>query len=370
MLPSGICSSSSERQRRPSSSSSSSPIRRQRVSRRLIVRARAARKKLTRDTPRDGGASQSHVVDPSDSDKAFTTMAAGTAGTSPRTMCSHTARMSNTVRIFDSSGQRNVVGSKAMQALSEFGEIARVDTSIAGTLGTVLVTYFDVRCAQFMMRHAASRVEPVPPASHDCRTVAVDLSSYYTRAGCTGGFQDFGEVAHVDVFAEQVVVEFYDLRSAQALLAAAGDCATPALGAIPVLATDQTRELRGSVLAHLRAPPGLARPAAAPDSPCRKGRGGMPGVASEQAGAAPAPHRGAQSTIAKRRFQKFDVNPDAILKGEERRTSVMVRGLQGRKFAHVEWQRGNPMSWQNVLKTQREFFELPVELVKKNLYVD
>jgi len=39
--------------------------------------------------------------------------------------------------------------------------------------------------------------------------------------------------------------------------------------------------------------------------------------------------RMAQTKITDKDFQKFDINPDAILRGEDKRTTVMVRHLQG-----------------------------------------
>jgi len=254
-------------------------------------------------------------------------MAAGTPGTPPRTMCSHTARLWNTVRLFDVSGQTLVVGAEAMQALSEFGEIARVDTSIAGTVGTMLVTYFDVRCAQMVMLHMASRAEPFQPASHDCRIVSVDLPGFCAKTGHIGGFDDFGEVAHVNMLAGHAVIEFYDFRSAQALLAAAGDSATPVPGDSTAPAAI-ARDLFEGDPAKLRAPPGIGRPAAAPTQAFPKGSSGIPDSAPEQAGDA-AKHRVTRTKITNKDFRKFDIDTGAILRGEDKRTTVMVRHLQG-----------------------------------------
>jgi hypothetical protein len=155
------------------------------------------------------------------------TMTAGISSTPARMACSQTAGMSNTVCISGPSGRWTVVGAETVQDLSEFGDIARLDACLAGSLGTVLVTYFDVRCAQSVLLQMASIAEPFQPASHDCRVVSVELQGFCAKMGHAGRFQDFGEVAHVDMFDGQAVVEFYDLRSAQALLTAAGDCASP-----------------------------------------------------------------------------------------------------------------------------------------------
>jgi len=266
-------------------------------------------------------------MDPSGFD-TMALMTMGISGTPPHMTCSQTAGMSNTVCISDTSGKWKVVGARTVQDLSKFGEIARLDASLAGTLGTVLVTYFDVRCAQVLMLHMTSRAEPFQPASHDCRIVSVDLPGFCAKTGRIGGFEDFGEVAHVNMFAGQVVIEFYDLRSAQALLAAAGDCATPVPGDAVAPSAIQTRDLFEGDLAKLAAPPGIGRPAAAPTNAGPKGNGGNPDSASEQAGDA-AKNRVTRTKISNKDFQKFDINPDAILNGEDKRTTVMVRHLQG-----------------------------------------
>jgi len=260
-------------------------------------------------------------------------MAGGFGSAPPHMTCSQTAGMSNTVCMSDVSGQWKVLGLKIVQDLSEFGEIARLDTSLAGTLGTVLVTYFDVRCAQLVLLHMESRAEPFQPASHDCRIVSVDLQGFCAKSGHIGGFQDFGEVAHASLFGGQAIVEFYDLRAAQALLAAAGDCASPVPGGSSVC------DLLEGVPAQLPVPPGIGRPAAAPAQASAKGaldqasaKGG-PGTlesASEQADASEAgKHRVARTKITNKDFEKFDINPEAILCGADKRTTVMVRHLQG-----------------------------------------
>jgi len=269
-------------------------------------------------------------MDPSGFDMmALMSMTAGISTTPSHMTCSQTEGMSNTVCISHTSGQWNVVGTKIVQDLSKFGEIARLDTSLAGTLGTVLVTYFDVRSAQNVMLQMASRAKPFQPASHDCRIVSVDLQGFGAKMGHMGGFQHFGEVAHVDVLGGQAIVEFYDLRSAQALLASAGDCASPVpAGAAAPPSPHQLRDPMEAIPAQLPAPPGLGRPAAASCKAGVKGNGGIPDSAAGQAGDAPK-HRVARTKITDKDFQKFDIHPDAILRGADKRTTVMVRHLQG-----------------------------------------
>ncbi|CAK0802990.1 unnamed protein product [Prorocentrum cordatum] len=152
--------------------------------------------------------------------------AAGSSDAPPHVARSQTAGMSNTVCVSDAVGEWAVVGAKLVQDLSKFGEVARLD-AIGGTLGTVLATYFDVRCAQSALLHMASRAEPFQSAPQDCRIVLVDLLGFFAKTGYAARLQDFGEVAHVDMYGALAAVEFYDLRSARALWVAAGDCATP-----------------------------------------------------------------------------------------------------------------------------------------------
>jgi hypothetical protein len=216
-----------------------------------------------------------------------------------------------------------------MQDLSKFGEIARLDVSFADPHGTMLVTYFDVRRAQIALLRMASRAELFQPALHDCRIVSVDFPNFCAKTGHTGGFEDFGEVAHVSMLAGQVVVEFYDLRSARALLAAAGDCATPVPRGASVPSAIETRGLLEGVTTQLLAPPGTGHPAAAAAEADPQSSGGIPDSVSQQADDDVAKHCAARSKVTSKRFQKFDINPGAILRGEDTRTSVMVRHLQG-----------------------------------------
>lgn len=250
--------------------------------------------------------------------------------------------MSNTVCIRDISGEWKAVEKGVVQKLSEFGEIARLDASLAATLGTVLVTYFDVRCAQYVLVQMAPTAEPFQPATHDCRVVSVDLVKFYEKTGAAGGFQEYGEVANVAQFAGKALVEFYDLRSAQALLAAARTSARPAsLDTLAMMSILPGASANWATLASLqptrtanpfenvRLPdlPGGASPAASPQSARTFGEGGAdsPLLSSEKG----ISHRPVRTKITTKDFQKFDINPDAILRGTDSRTTVMVRHLQG-----------------------------------------
>lgn len=132
---------------------------------------------------------------------------------------SNTLRISsNTLCISGAACAWSAVQADMVQELSKFGEIAALDMSLATAAKRILVTYFDVRCAQRALLGLAGCTEPVPPTASECRTVRVALSAFATAAAAHGDLARFGEVARLSVLPPNAVVEFYDLRSAQALL--------------------------------------------------------------------------------------------------------------------------------------------------------
>uniref|UniRef100_A0A7S4QFQ2 Mei2-like C-terminal RNA recognition motif domain-containing protein n=1 Tax=Alexandrium monilatum TaxID=311494 RepID=A0A7S4QFQ2_9DINO len=141
-----------------------------------------------------------------------------------------TAGLSNTVCISDPSGEWLSVQSKAVKEFSEFGDVARLDLSLVVVLKCVILTYFDVRSTQQVLLNLAGRAEPFPAAAHDCRIVRVKTGAFFEKApmlAANGGFAQFGEVAHMAMCGNDALVEFFDMRAAQMLLAAAGDTASP-----------------------------------------------------------------------------------------------------------------------------------------------
>jgi hypothetical protein len=140
-------------------------------------------------------------------------------------------------------------------------------------------------------------------------------------------FKQFGEVAHLSVIGVDARVEFYDMRAAQALTLAAPDCARP-LG--PQVQSMQLAQLPFQVPGLLNAMSGLpltplARAAlAAEEDP----NGGVE-TAEEKTPDAWTSKRPARTKIGNKEFSKYDINPDKILAGEDKRTTVMVRNLVG-----------------------------------------
>lgn len=99
----------------------------------------------------------------------------------------------------------------AAAVMEKFGEIARIDMSLAGTSGEVLATFFDVRHAQKLMVHFSGMAAPSPASPEDNRTVFLSPSDF-ARISSTSGF---GEVSSVSTVGNEMVLEFFDLRAAQ-----------------------------------------------------------------------------------------------------------------------------------------------------------
>jgi len=227
--------------------------------------------------------------------------------------CSPTAALSNTVCIADPTGAWHSVQKKTIQDFLEFGEVARIDTSI---LQCVLVTYFDVRDAQKVLLQWADRAQPFLPAPHDFRTVQVNMVGF-AKQHANAGFEQFGEVAHVGVAGFDLLVEFYDMRASQALLVEAADCASPWMPqsqmAMPLLPS------AGG--AGLPLTP-LAKAALRAEEQAYTDGGAGEAQAEKMAGPV-------RTKITNKEFTKYDIDPAKLLSGEDHRTTVMVRNLVG-----------------------------------------
>eukprot|EP00929_Paragymnodinium_shiwhaense_P120092 TRINITY_DN91998_c0_g1_i1.p1 TRINITY_DN91998_c0_g1~~TRINITY_DN91998_c0_g1_i1.p1 ORF type:complete len:587 (+),score=127.45 TRINITY_DN91998_c0_g1_i1:120-1880(+) len=131
------------------------------------------------------------------------------------------AAVPTTLLVFCVDDAVNCVTEDLVREWSEYGEIARVDTSLKAMLRTVLVTYFDVRSAKAALLAAQRAGRPVQAATagsaHDVRAASMPLQTMATL----GSFSQYGEVANVAVVGGEMVVEFFDLRACQALLVAA-----------------------------------------------------------------------------------------------------------------------------------------------------
>jgi hypothetical protein len=241
-----------------------------------------------------------------------------------------------------------------MDVFTEVGEIARLDVGLSGVTGSVLVTFYDARATARLLVELPDRAEGFPGLPHDFRAVKVNMAA--ANMGTNVGFGDFGAVANCSVVDGDVVVEFFDMRAAQRLLAAVRPGGMP----WPPMTEGSTASLAQMPMQMPSCPfepPGLQAPVApglqAPVAP-----GLQPGIplvdpglidnlistlgAAEQASQrkvveAPPPGYDATSKnnqkgktkVASKDFSKFDIIPDMIQGGKDSRTTVMVRNLSG-----------------------------------------
>jgi hypothetical protein len=290
---------------------------------------------------------------------------------------SPTSEMSNTVCISDPDGNWPAVQVKAVKELSEYGEIARLDTSLVVVARCVLVTYFDVRSAQRVLLSSAGRVEPFPAAAHDCRIVRVNMAAFAEKVDhAGGGFSQFGEVANISTSRGDAIVEFFDIRAAQLMLAASHGTATPwvqdtssqasaaLLGSVGLgtnwlsgastmaptaAAIAANRQLLEMVDAMTRLPNGLgylaglsglanltplAKAAMAAEDANNSEDSSSPQAAGDKKTAQSSPtersgNRPVRTKVTTKEFQKYDIDTDRIQSGEDRRTTCMIRNLSG-----------------------------------------
>jgi len=263
--------------------------------------------------------------------------------------------LSNTVCISDPSGQWPSVQQEVLK-FADYGEIARIDTSLALVLKRILVTFFDIRCAQHMLLQLGVGVaEPFPPAAHDCRTVRVEIAAFSQKAGTAGGFQRFGEVMNLTMYRDIAIVEFYDMRAAHALLVAAGGSASPwsmdhatqgasvspapslsSGSATPPSALSTTAPTPPSGFATLEE---LAQVCTSTSTIGPSASGSPEGSSADSKSAAgqqtdkenadKVAGRPLRTRVASREFSKFDINPEKIERGEDARSTIMVRNLTG-----------------------------------------
>lgn len=291
--------------------------------------------------------------------------------------------LSTSVCITDPNGDWPTLQDSTLKELSEYGEIARLDTSLFLMSRCIIVTFFDVRAAQKVLTQKKGKVEPFPAASHDCRSLWVNMVAFAEEVGAMCRFNQYGEVASISMHRGDVIVEFYDIRAAQMLLAVAGRAATPWLvqgvyapaSSIKAVASlgqksfsassergadhctlDMIRKAfqsTGAGNAGLPHPPGLGVEAAGFPSfeslsttisaPGMSSMAQSPVLSSEEGShsgdvnyaemtkAEPRSNRPMRTKVAAKEFSKFDIDQDKILCGEDSRTTVMVRNLTGQR---------------------------------------
>eukprot|EP00930_Biecheleria_cincta_P088931 TRINITY_DN7819_c0_g1_i1.p1 TRINITY_DN7819_c0_g1~~TRINITY_DN7819_c0_g1_i1.p1 ORF type:complete len:486 (+),score=82.47 TRINITY_DN7819_c0_g1_i1:156-1613(+) len=243
---------------------------------------------------------------------------------------SQTAFLSNTICISDTTGQWPVVQVGLVNEFSEYGEIARVDVSLFTVAKCILLTYFDVRAAQQVVVSSPDRCEPFPTALHDCRIVRVKLAAFAEKVrDVEGGFGNFGEVAHISASLGIAIVEFYDMRAAQMLIAASQGTAMPFSQEL----TPPPSALLGAFGCSWLggAGNGLGGAGDSGKTPSCDSLTEVYKGAFDQAHAKPERlvNRPVRTQVSTKEFSKFDIDLDKIQSGEDVRTTVMVRGLSG-----------------------------------------
>jgi hypothetical protein len=234
--------------------------------------------------------------------------------------------MSTTARVMYPLEQQPIGWKDATEEFSEFGEIARLDLSLSAAVGSVLVTFYDARATMRLLVEHADRAEPFPGLPHDFRAVKVNMA-----ATNMGAFGDFGAVANCSVVDGDFVVEFFDMRAAQCLLAAVRPCGMPwppmtegstaSLAQMPMqIPTGPFEAPAPIVLDSLLGTLGAMEQAAQTKMVEASSPGNDPTSKRNQKG---------KTKVASKDFSKFDIIPDMIQGGKDSRTTVMVRNLSG-----------------------------------------
>lgn len=263
------------------------------------------------------------------------------------------AQFSNTICVSDPHEEFAIVEESMVQQFSEFGDIARMDISLMSILKCILVTYFDVRCTQKAMLALRGRSEQFPPADHDFRIVLVSTAAFAAKVGVMGGFHQFGEVANITLHQGDALVEYYDMRAAQRLCMAAGGCASPCVPRGQAwsqvnLAATALPGMPGAGfgapahLANLLQQAGLPAPVGPPQVPelsplARAALAAEVGhfsldsqpPAQEKAPTERGGNKPVRTKISNKDFSKYDIHLEKIARGEDLRTTVMVRNLVG-----------------------------------------
>mmetsp|Transcript_21171 Transcript_21171/g.61094 ORF Transcript_21171/g.61094 Transcript_21171/m.61094 type:complete len:446 (+) Transcript_21171:57-1394(+) len=229
----------------------------------------------------------------------------------------------------------------ACTKMEPFGEIARLDTTLAGSTGSVVVTFFDVRCAERALQELGENAAVRFPSSpQDFRAVSISSLVCSELPPTFEGFHTFGDISNVYMRGLNMIVEFYDMRSAHHVIlevpeakphhdvsatvgsqvASLQACLTGmaealfAPGLEPAAAQPQKVDGRFTY-APRTAPEVAAGPDAAPELP-------RPAKLVEGPPGLPVREKMCSKDLA-----KFDIVAERILSGEDTRTTVMVRNI-------------------------------------------
>jgi len=96
-----------------------------------------------------------------------------------------------------------------------FGDIARIDMTLASTHGRLLVTFFDVRSAQKLVASWLGAAQMFSPSVDDFHAVSIAASLFEEVQSIFLGLVTCIEVAGISRCGENIVMEFHDMRVAQ-----------------------------------------------------------------------------------------------------------------------------------------------------------
>mmetsp|Transcript_121453 Transcript_121453/g.339008 ORF Transcript_121453/g.339008 Transcript_121453/m.339008 type:complete len:469 (-) Transcript_121453:153-1559(-) len=241
---------------------------------------------------------------------------------------------------------------RATAVFAAFGELARIDMSFTAAKGVVLVTFFDVRCAELALTTFKGLAKRLPQEAHDFRAVSISSSLFAQLPDTFTGFDAFGDIAGVAISGEDMIIEFYDMRAAQRVtLAIPGSRPHQPPTVAPAQPLSLVQAMAGSEESQAapapESPPQASQAlTAAPASPgaVTRGTACSTGGTSNAAGHSPAggggkaagggPGGGGSPASAPARekmdakdLAKFDIVPEKIRSGEDTRTTVMVRNI-------------------------------------------
>eukprot|EP00448_Togula_jolla_P041000 CAMPEP_0170624676 /NCGR_PEP_ID=MMETSP0224-20130122/30354_1 /TAXON_ID=285029 /ORGANISM="Togula jolla, Strain CCCM 725" /LENGTH=456 /DNA_ID=CAMNT_0010951203 /DNA_START=99 /DNA_END=1469 /DNA_ORIENTATION=+ len=111
----------------------------------------------------------------------------------------------------------------AVDFLSPYGDLARVDLSSEAGSGSILVTFFDVRSAQHLLDKFPEIAAPAPPGAEDFIAVAIPSSVFVSLRACNV-FERFGDVSNIAMSDGDVLVTFNDMRAAQKAVQSVEGC--------------------------------------------------------------------------------------------------------------------------------------------------
>ena len=96
--------------------------------------------------------------------------------------------------------------------------------SLAAETGFVSATFFDVRSAERALAHFEANAEPTAQSERDFRSLVIPKAVLLNLPPSFAGFHIFGDVERTGLRGEEMVLEFFDMRTAQLALRAIPGC--------------------------------------------------------------------------------------------------------------------------------------------------